>query len=83
MFPIPPYSVTAVMQNSAEIEEKLLTVDEVCERYGKKPKTLGNWRSAGKGPVFVKAGGTVLYRLADLVAWEKSGGQISRPQTFC
>ncbi|QCX26420.1 helix-turn-helix domain-containing protein [Nocardioides jishulii] len=34
------------------------------------PKTLANWRSAGTGPTFVKIGGMVRYRLADVEAYE-------------
>jgi Predicted site-specific integrase-resolvase len=32
-------------------------------------KTLANWRSAGSGPPFVKAGGRVLYKESDVYAW--------------
>jgi hypothetical protein len=32
--------------------------------------TLATWRSRGNGPKFVKVGGRVLYRLADVAAWE-------------
>lgn len=32
--------------------------------------TLATWRSRGTGPRFVKIGGRVLYRLADVIAWE-------------
>ncbi len=33
------------------------------------PLTLRRWRWAGKGPAFIKAGGKVLYDVADLDAW--------------
>lgn len=32
--------------------------------------TLANWRSNGSGPKYLKIGGRVLYRRADIEAWE-------------
>jgi hypothetical protein len=44
-----------------------------AKRSGKiAPRTLANWRSRGLGPKFAKIGGRVLYRLADVEAWEDS-----------
>lgn len=50
-----------------------LTADELVTRWGgtvRKP-TLEKWRTLGKGPKYVKAGGRVLYRLADVEAYER------------
>ena len=33
------------------------------------PKTLENWRGLGIGPRYLKLGGRVAYRIADLDAW--------------
>ncbi|WHT20947.1 helix-turn-helix domain-containing protein [Crossiella sp. CA-258035] len=33
------------------------------------PDTLKHWRSARKGPSYVRIGGSVKYRIADLDAW--------------
>jgi predicted site-specific integrase-resolvase len=33
------------------------------------PETLGNWRSQGKGPAFIKVGGKVMYSDEDVSAW--------------
>lgn len=33
-------------------------------------RTLANWRSTGQGPKFIKIGGKVLYRVADVEAYE-------------
>lgn len=35
-------------------------------------KTLANWRVAGSGPRFIKAGGTVSYRVAELKSFVDS-----------
>ena len=32
--------------------------------------TLEGWRNAGKGPVWLKIGGQIRYRLADVLAYE-------------
>lgn len=58
---------------------KYLTTKEVAERWGGiiQPGTIENWRQQKKGPKFVKLGkgktSPVVYRLKDLVAFEKSG----------
>ena len=36
------------------------------------PQTLAHWRSQGRGPCYIKAGGRVLYRGSDLNAWLES-----------
>ena len=33
--------------------------------------TLANWRAARKGPRYVKVGGRVLYKLDDVLEWER------------
>ena len=45
----------------------LLTPQQAAEFLAFAPKTLNNWRSAGKGPRFEKVGGLVRYRLACLL----------------
>jgi predicted site-specific integrase-resolvase len=50
------------------LEDRATTVapDEAARRLGVEPSTLANWRWSGNGPRFVKVGGRVRYRLADL-----------------
>lgn len=50
----------------------LLTPSEVARDYRVSENTLANWRWAGKGPRFIKAGAKVLYRRSDLEAWLES-----------
>ena len=52
---------------------KFLTAQELSDRYGGRisPRTLSNWRWAGTGPAFVKAGGKILYRLEAIEEWER------------
>lgn len=51
---------------------EFLTPAQLVERWKGQvsPATLATWRSRDNGPPFVKIGGRVLYRLADIAAWE-------------
>ncbi len=42
---------------------------EAAERLGVERSTLDNWRWSGGGPGYLKVGGRVRYRLADLADW--------------
>lgn len=54
---------------------KTLTTAELAERWGLNKATLGNWRSQGKGPKYIKMGtqqqASVLYRLDDVIEYEE------------
>ena len=43
---------------------------ELARRWLISPRTLEQWRWQGRGPRFLKLGGRVLYRLADVEAYE-------------
>jgi hypothetical protein len=43
---------------------------QLSRRWGLSPRTLEKWRWRGKGPRFLKLEGKVVYRLADVVAYE-------------
>lgn len=49
--------------------EPLASKEEVAEILGVEPRTLDNWASLGKGPVYVKVGGLKKYDLADVRQW--------------
>jgi hypothetical protein len=67
------------MAKKKTLQSKLgetMNTDELAEYLDMNAGTLRNWRSAGKGPKFVKIGGYrnahVIYKLKDVKAWEKS-----------
>jgi len=65
---------------SDTIERDFLTPDQLVKRWqGTVTKaTLSNWRSAKRGPVFVKVGGRVLYRVSDIERYEtKNRSQVA------
>jgi len=47
----------------------VLTTEKAAEYLGLKPSTLVGWRTAGKGPTYIKVGRHCLYRLADIETW--------------
>lgn len=53
----------------AEIPRRFLDPAESGEYLGLSVATLANWRSAGTGPEYLKVGGRIRYRLADLDAF--------------
>jgi len=51
----------------------------LATRWSMSPRTLQRWRQDKKGPPFLKLGGRVVYRLADIEAWERAqlhGGKL-------
>ena len=48
-----------------------LTSKEVADRWRLSDQTLANWRSAGKGPPFIRVGTRVLYPVEGIHAFEK------------
>ncbi|MCX7382580.1 MAG: helix-turn-helix domain-containing protein [Alphaproteobacteria bacterium] len=49
---------------------KHLNQTELARRWRISPRTLERWRWVGQGPVFLKLGGRVVYRLEDIEAYE-------------
>lgn len=49
---------------------RMITAVELAERWQIPVRTLGQWRYEGRGPEYVKIGGAVRYRLADIQAYE-------------
>jgi hypothetical protein len=52
-----------------------LTAEELSERLGGGrigTATLKSWRTTGHGPSYLRVGKYVLYRVADVEAWEES-----------
>ena len=48
-----------------------LSTRELAERWTISRRTLDRWRWAGEGPRFLKLGGRVVYRIADIEAFEQ------------
>ena len=62
---------------------KVLTTDELAERWGLTNGTLRNWRVTGRGPSWFKVvgrGGPVRYALEEVVKWEMQYGLVTAPR---
>jgi predicted site-specific integrase-resolvase len=47
-----------------------LNQNQLAERWNVSPRTLERWRWLGQGPVYLKLGGRVSYRLEDIEQYE-------------
>jgi len=47
-----------------------LTQSDLARRWRISPRTLERWRWAGRGPAFIRIGGSVRYRLEDIESFE-------------
>ncbi|MDD3028872.1 MAG: DNA-binding protein [Alphaproteobacteria bacterium] len=45
---------------------------QLAERWGVCSATLDRWRQRGRGPLFIKIGNHVVYRLCDIEAYENA-----------
>ena len=53
------------------LQRHCLNQKELARRWGISHRTLERWRYSGQGPAFLKLGGRVLYRLADVEAFDR------------
>lgn len=53
------------------MQTPFLTPEILANRWNINPNTLSQWRWNGRGPLFVKIGRRVLYRLEDVETFEK------------
>ncbi len=52
------------------MEIRHLNQNALAARWNISPRTLERWRWAGEGPLFIKPGGRVVYRLKEVEAFE-------------
>ena len=60
---------------------QLLSEQSVAERWSKSIRTLQRWRAEGYGPAYLRIGGTIHYRLEDVLAFEQAmrcGGEAGK-----
>jgi hypothetical protein len=53
-----------------DVDQELLTQAALARRWKLSPRTLERWRWLGRGPQYMKVGGQVRYRFADVEAYE-------------
>ncbi|PWR02380.1 hypothetical protein DKT77_12650 [Meridianimarinicoccus roseus] len=50
----------------------VLTQRELAARWRVSPRTLERWRAEGYGPAWLTIGGSIRYRLADVLTFERA-----------
>ncbi len=65
-------NATAATRTQASIPVQHLDQKHLAERWQISARTLEHWRWKGQGPRYLKIGGRVVYRLADVEAFETS-----------
>ena len=53
------------------MDDQWLTTAELAERLRTNPSTVRYWKHRGYGPPGTRFGRNTLYKLADVIAWEK------------
>jgi predicted DNA-binding transcriptional regulator AlpA len=57
----------------AAVEDRVLTLQELADRYQVSVWTVYSWNKTRTGPAYFRPGGLVCrYRLADVLAWERT-----------
>ena len=47
-----------------------LTQLDLARRWRLSPRSLERWRTTGQGPIFLKVGKRIVYRVEDVIAFE-------------
>jgi hypothetical protein len=58
----------------------LLHQIELARRWRISPRTLERWRWLGQGPAYLKLGGSVAYRMEDVLAYEAAQLRTTKEQ---
>jgi transcriptional regulator with XRE-family HTH domain len=57
-----------VISTSSDVRH--LSQEQLAERLGVSQRTLEGWRYRGRGPAYLRLGGRIAYRLADVERFE-------------
>jgi len=67
---MPQRNIKEALDSEAIRSPRLLTIPQTAEFLQVSKSCLNKWRSGGGGPIFIRlAGGSIRYRLSDLVAF--------------
>jgi hypothetical protein len=65
-------------EENTKMSETCLNQIDLARRWRISPRTLERWRWLGEGPCYLKLGGRVLYRVADIEVYEQSIVQLGK-----
>jgi hypothetical protein len=63
---------TISKENQMEAKVRHLTQRELAERWNKSEATIERYRSDGVGPIYLKIGGKIMYRIEDIEQFERA-----------
>ncbi len=69
--------LTALPAPMAPHERRVLSENELAQRWGVSPKTLQRWRSEGRGPHYLKLSKRVTYPLETITEYEHCALHVS------
>jgi predicted DNA-binding transcriptional regulator AlpA len=72
-----PSATLAMAAPVAPHERRVLSENELAQRWGVSPKTLQRWRSEGRGPHYLKLSKRVTYPLEVVTEYEHSALHVS------
>lgn len=66
--------------NPLSVLDPLVTITELAEYLGVPVKTIYEWRQSGRGPVGIRIGRHLKFRLSDVQAWVDSQRDVPLPR---
>lgn len=66
--------------NPLSVLDPLVTITELAEYLGVPVKTIYEWRQSGRGPVGIRIGRHLKFRLSDVQAWVDSQRDVPSPR---
>jgi excisionase family DNA binding protein len=67
--------------NPLSVLDPLVTITGLAEYLGVPVKTIYEWRQAGRGPVGVRIGRHLKFRLSDVQAWIEAQRDLPSPRS--
>ena len=67
--------------NPLSVLDPLVTITELAEYLGVPVKTIYEWRQTGRGPVGLRIGRHVKFRISDVQAWVDGQRDVPGPRS--
>jgi hypothetical protein len=75
-----PLADDSANEENTRMSETCLNQIDLARRWKISPRTLERWRWLREGPRYLKLGGRVLYRVADIEEFERSIVRLNRQE---
>lgn len=68
--------------NPLSVLDPLVTITELAEYLGVPVKTIYEWRQTGRGPVGIRIGRHLKFRLTDVQTWVEGQRDVPSPRSL-